>query len=58
MRCVAAPIFNVHAEPVAGISVSGPAFRMPLARADAIAAQVRVAADAVTAAIGGQRPAA
>ena len=58
MRCVAAPIFNVHAEPVAGLSVSGPAFRMPLARAGGIAAHVRAAADAVTTAIGGQRPAA
>lgn len=57
MRCVAAPIFNVHGEPVAGLSVSGPAFRMPLARADAIGARVREAADTVTAAIGGQRPA-
>lgn len=56
MRCVAAPIFNVHGEPVAGLSVSGPAFRMPLARADAIAARVRTAADTVTEAIGGQRP--
>jgi len=58
MRCVAAPIFNVHGEPVAGLSVSGPAFRMPLARAGHIAAHVRAAADAVTAAIGGTRPAA
>ena len=57
MRCVAAPIFNVYGEPVAGLSVSGPAFRMPLTRAGAIAAQVRAAADAVTAAIGGTRPA-
>lgn len=56
MRCVAAPIFNVYGEPVAGLSVSGPAFRMPLARAGAIAAQVRAAADAVTTAIGGSRP--
>lgn len=56
MRCVAAPIFNVYGEPVAGLSVSGPAFRMPLARADAIAAHVRAAAAAVTTALGGTRP--
>lgn len=29
MRCVAAPIVNLHGEPVAGISVSGPSNRMP-----------------------------
>ncbi len=29
MRCVAAPILNVHGEAVAGISVSGPTHRMP-----------------------------
>jgi IclR family acetate operon transcriptional repressor len=58
MRCVAAPIFNAHAEPVAGISVSGPAFRMGLDTAARIGAQVRAAADQVTLAIGGQAPAA
>nr|HMS93708.1 IclR family transcriptional regulator [Tabrizicola sp.] len=30
MRCIAAPIFNAHGEPVAGLSVSGPAFRVGL----------------------------
>ncbi|AWN38847.1 HTH-type transcriptional regulator BhcR [Methylobacterium radiodurans] len=29
MRCVAASILNVHGEPLAGISVSGPTSRMP-----------------------------
>lgn len=29
MRCVAAPVLNVHGEAVAGISVSGPVHRMP-----------------------------
>ncbi len=57
MRCVAAPVFNAWGEPVAALSVSGPAFRMPRSRADAIAARVRAAADAVTDALGGQRPA-
>lgn len=56
MRCVAAPIFNAHAEPVAGISVSGPAFRMGLDAAARIGADVRAAADAVTRAIGGTPP--
>ncbi|MGY6412351.1 MAG: HTH-type transcriptional regulator BhcR [Alkalilacustris sp.] len=57
MRCVASPIFNVHGEPVAALSVSGPAFRMTRTRADVVAAHVQAAADTVTAAIGGQRPA-
>jgi IclR family acetate operon transcriptional repressor len=57
MRCVAAPVFNAWGEPVAGLSVSGPAFRMPPERAAAIAAEVRAAAETVTAALGGQPPA-
>lgn len=56
MRCVAAAIFNAHAEPVAGISVSGPAFRMGLDTAARLGADVRAAADAVTLAIGGKPP--
>ena len=56
MRCVAAPIFNNHAEPVAGLSVSGPAFRMGLGDADRIGALVRAAADLVTTATGGTQP--
>ncbi|PTW51509.1 HTH-type transcriptional regulator BhcR [Rhodovulum kholense] len=53
MRCIAAPIFNAHGEPVAGLSVSGPAFRIPLEAAARIGTEVRAAADRVTAAIGG-----
>lgn len=53
MRCVAAPIFNAHGEPVAGLSVSGPAFRMGLADATRFGAIVRAAADRVTEATGG-----
>ncbi len=56
MRCVAAPIFNAHGEPVAGLSVSGPAFRLPLSATDRIGALVRAAADQVTDATGGVRP--
>jgi IclR family transcriptional regulator, acetate operon repressor len=56
MRCVAAPIFNAYGEPVAGLSVSGPAFRMPLDAAPRIGAMVRQAADQVTTATGGIRP--
>ena len=56
MRCVAAPIFNAHGEPVAGVSVSGPAFRMALSDAARIGTLVRAAADRVTLAIGGAQP--
>ena len=56
MRCVAAPIFNAHGEPVAGLSVSGPAFRMGLSEANKFGALVQAAADKVTTATGGVRP--
>lgn len=56
MRCIAAPIFNVHAEPVAGVSVSGPAFRMPLDQAARLGALVQGVALRVTEAIGGRAP--
>ncbi|MCV2869423.1 IclR family transcriptional regulator [Defluviimonas sp. WL0002] len=56
MRCVAAPVFNAHGEPVAGLSVSGPAFRMALDEAPRIGAKVRAAADEVTMATGGRIP--
>jgi IclR family transcriptional regulator, acetate operon repressor len=56
MRCVAAPIFNSHGEPVAGLSVSGPAFRIALSDAARIGALVRAAADQVTEATGGTQP--
>lgn len=53
MRCVAAPVFDALGAAVAGISVSGPAFRMSLEDADAIGARVCAAADAVTRGLGG-----
>lgn len=56
MRCVAAPIFNEFGEPIAGLSVSGPSFRIGLADAGRIGEQVRRAADEVTEAIGGLKP--
>ena len=56
MRCLAAPIFNAHAEPVAGLSISGPAFRLGLHEADRLGAMVRAAADDVTRATGGLLP--
>ena len=56
MRCIAAPIFNAYGEPVAGLSVSGPAFRVGLSDAARIGALVCASADLVTEATGGQRP--
>jgi IclR family transcriptional regulator, acetate operon repressor len=54
MRCIAAPIFNEHGEPVAGLSISGPAARVTADRDAALGALVRAAADRVTAATGGR----
>ncbi|MGR3272265.1 IclR family transcriptional regulator [Thalassococcus profundi] len=58
MRCIAAPIFDVHGEAVAGISVSGPANRIPDDSIAATGGVVRDAAQAVTRGIGGRAPAA
>ena len=54
MRCVAAPIFDEYGEAVAGISVSGPAVRLPDAKVDALGPVVRAAAEGVTRAMGGR----
>lgn len=56
MRCIAAPIFNAHSEPVAGLSISGPVFRLTLERAEEMGDLVRSAAMAVTDAMGGVTP--
>jgi IclR family acetate operon transcriptional repressor len=56
MRCIAAAIFNEHGEPVAGLSISGPAARVTRERGTAFGASVRAAADRVTAALGGRPP--
>ncbi len=54
MRCIAAPIFNAHGEPVAGLSISGPVFRLTLERAAEMGALVKDAAARVTEATGGR----
>jgi IclR family acetate operon transcriptional repressor len=54
MRCIAAPIFDEYGEAVAGISVSGPAVRLPDSKIDAIGPIVRAAADGLTKAMGGR----
>jgi IclR family transcriptional regulator, acetate operon repressor len=57
MRCVAAAIFNEFAEPVGGISISGPTVRVTPDRLGAIGPRVREAAASVTSLIGGVLPA-
>lgn len=58
MRCIAAPVFNVFGEVVAGISVSGPTTRITEDRIAPLAAHVMEAAAVLTRAIGGNnRPA-
>lgn len=56
MRCVAAPIFNAYGEPVAGLSISGPTFRIDLSDTGRLGALVKAAADEVTEATGGRLP--
>ena len=53
MRCIAAPVFDLHGEAVAGISVSGPTVRMSLENTDRLAMSVMEASAALTSAIGG-----
>ncbi len=55
MRCLAAPIFNEYGEAIAGISVSGPAVRLPDETLAALGPLVEAAADGVTQAMGGRR---
>lgn len=54
MRCVAAPIFDEYGEAVAGISVSGPAVRLPDSKVDAFGPVIRAAAEGLTKAMGGR----
>jgi IclR family acetate operon transcriptional repressor len=56
MRCVASAIFNAHGEAVAGISISGPAARLPLDAVGEFGPVVRRAAASVTERIGGVTP--
>ncbi len=58
MRCIAAPVYDVFGEAVAGISVSGPTSRITLDRIEALAGPVMEAAQQLTRATGGNyRPA-
>ncbi len=53
MRCIAAAIFDVHGEAVAGLSVSGPASRVREDQTEALAGAVQGAAARLTRALGG-----
>ena len=58
MRCIAAPVYNVFGEAVAGISVPGPTARITDDRIATLAEEVMDAATRLTRAIGGNhRPA-
>lgn len=52
MRCVAAPIFNIYGEVVAGISVSGPTARLSLDRIETVCKQVMEQAHALSLGLG------
>ena len=54
LRCVASVVFDENAEPMAGISVSGPAARVSEAKIPALGAAVANIAAEITAALGGQ----
>lgn len=53
MRCIAAPVFDIHGEAVAGLSVSGPTARISTDEVDKFATPVIEAAAELTRAIGG-----
>jgi IclR family transcriptional regulator, acetate operon repressor len=57
LRCVAAPVFNELREPMAAISISGPATRIFPSNIPRLGEQLRHAAAAITAKLGGSIPA-
>jgi IclR family acetate operon transcriptional repressor len=56
MRCVAAAVFDLHGDAVAGLSVSGPTSRVTLESIDRLGAEVSAAANRLSVAIGGTPP--
>ncbi|MFA3916581.1 HTH-type transcriptional regulator BhcR [Ruegeria hyattellae] len=54
MRCIAAPVFDVTGEAVAGISVSGPTSRVGTGDIERLSRSVKEAAQALSLAIGGK----
>jgi len=53
VRCVAAPVFDIHGKVVAGIGISGPAERMASGRAEQIGAPVHETCKQLTISLGG-----
>lgn len=53
MRCIAAPVFDLSGEAIAGISVSGPTHRIGLEHVKTLGAAVSEAANELTRALGG-----
>lgn len=53
MRCIAAPVFDLTGEAVAGVSVSGPTSRIGLEHVKTLGAAVAAAAAGLTRAMGG-----
>lgn len=56
LRCVAAPIFNEFAEPLAAVSISGPRARIGDDRFEALGQLIRATAAEITARLGGRAP--
>ncbi|HKU85843.1 MAG TPA: IclR family transcriptional regulator C-terminal domain-containing protein, partial [Casimicrobiaceae bacterium] len=55
-RCVAAPIYDEHAEPVGAISLAGPSTRLTDARIKQLGPVVSHAAEEITRRLGGRWP--
>ena len=53
MRCIAAPVFDLHGDAVAGLSISGPVARITDEKVAKIGALVRTVSDALTCELGG-----
>jgi DNA-binding IclR family transcriptional regulator len=53
VRCISAPVFNADGEAIGCIGIDGPSVRMTQDRLDALAGQVKNAAERLTAAISG-----
>ncbi len=53
LRCVAAPIFDEHGAPIAGLSISGPCARVTEGRVAVLGALVEAAARAISLELGG-----
>ena len=55
-RCVAAPIYDEHAEPLGAISLAGPSSRLPDARIRQLGPLVSDIAEEITGRLGGRWP--